>query len=127
MLDVINWLALAIAIVTAVLVPIIIVGLSLFLLIHGEQRTFTAIRALVSLLVWVPSAYVVIYVFLAVALHGGALTTPGPVGRTLQGTLMLFGASLVYVAIGYGLVVLVRGKSGSKRRLDADLKKQDQV
>jgi hypothetical protein len=132
MLDLINWLALAVVIMTSVLVPIFIVGL--FLVDYGEQRLLTLIKTIVSLLVWVPFAYLAIYVFLAFGLHGGALTTPGPVGRTLQGTLMLFGSSLVYVAIGYALVAMVHGKSRTggasastsgrevHRRPDVDLK-----
>ena len=134
MLDLINWLALAVAIVTSVLVPTFIVG---FFLIHGGERpVLTLIKAIVSLLFWLPFAYVAIYIFLAVGLHGGAVTTPGPPGRTLQGTILMFGSSLGYVAIGYALVALVRGKSGSgkasastsggdvNRRPDVDLKKQ---
>jgi hypothetical protein len=136
MLDLINWLALAVAIVTSVLVPIFIVGWSFFLIHDCERPVLTLIKTIVSLLFWLPFAYVAIYVFLAVGLHGGAVTTPGPPGRTLQGTILMFGSSLVYVAIGYVLVALVRGKSGTgkasastsggdvNRRPDVDLKKQ---
>jgi hypothetical protein len=109
----INWVAPAVVIVTSALVPIFVVVWSIILLSNGERRVLTSIKAIVSLVVWVPFSYVMIYVYLAVSLHGGAVTSVGRVERTLLGNIVLIGSSLVYAAIGYGLVVWVRGKSAT--------------
>jgi hypothetical protein len=104
---------------------------------NGGRRALTLIKAAVSLLVWVPFSYVAIYVCLIVSLHGGNLSNAGRAERSLLGNITLIGSSLVYAATGYGLVLWVRGKSGTggasvltsgatvNRRPDADLQNRD--
>jgi hypothetical protein len=110
MLNLTDWLAPVVAVSIAALVPLVIVGWFILALADRRQVVLTLIKAIVSLLVWVPVSYAMIYIYLFVTFHGGSDPSRDGLQRTLKGNIVLFSASLVYIAIGYGLAVWVRGK-----------------
>jgi hypothetical protein len=101
-----DWIGIAIA----ALVPLFIVGWLVYALAKWKHSVRTAIKAVVSLLVWVVVSAAMFNVWLAVTFHGGATVTLRSIERTPQGGNVLIIAVLVYMAIGCGLALWVRGK-----------------